>query len=139
MGNRIGRCFFFGFILGFFMAVVLNQWIWLAMRTNISLVIPACSFLAVIWAFFPKRPVHRFVFYGAEILFLAVFLVIYRDPAAFAIMPAIMLKEAFFLSFLSLSQANGLLLILLATGNILWFLPGKPGRNGSLRKEDIYA
>ncbi len=34
------QCAYTGFIVGMFIAVILNRWIWLEMRANIALIIP---------------------------------------------------------------------------------------------------
>jgi hypothetical protein len=128
MGKRIGECLFWGLLVGYLAAAVLGRSVWLDMRVNTSLIIPILSLSGAIWGFFKEPPLPRGWFPGLEVLLLAVFWFIYRDPGALTVIPAIKLREAFGLSFLSLSEANTALVILLAAGNILVFAPNRGRR-----------
>jgi hypothetical protein len=138
MAIRIGKYLFLGLVAGYFLAVTLTQWTWLEMRTNTALVIPVLSFLGTIWGLCSQTSCHKRWFWGIETLVLLIFLVLYRDPGMLTIIPAIMFKEAFNLSFLSLFQANLSLLLILIVGNLLWLIPDCTGRahtgSGLVRK-----
>ncbi|MEN6326493.1 MAG: hypothetical protein ABFD18_09875 [Syntrophomonas sp.] len=126
MAWRIGKHIFLGFVAGYLLAVLLGHWTWLAMRFNSSLLIPVLIIIMSVWGLRGRRDnIPKVYFLGLEIMVLLVFLLLYRDPSVLTVIPAIMFREAFGLSFLTLFQGNAIIILLMITGNLLWLLPGK--------------
>jgi hypothetical protein len=123
MAIRLGRFIFLGLFMGYVAALLLSRSTWLEMRFNTSLVILLMTVLGGAWGFLKKNSWHKAWFFGSELLLFILFMVIYHDMGALTVIPAVKLKEAFFLGFLSLPQINVLLLLLLGIGNVLWFMP----------------
>lgn len=123
MLKRIGQFMFFGLASAYLLVLCLSQWTWLAMRANISLLIPILLFLGAIWALLSKAILPRLYFGLIELLIPLVFLLLYHDLAVLTIMPAIILREAFNLNSLSLWQGNLIILFLLFAANLCWFSP----------------
>lgn len=120
---RIAKSAYLGFLTGFLAAVLLQRSVWLAMRVNIALIIPALVLLGLIWGIAKKGSWPKAWFFGLEIITVLVYIIIYGDAGALAIMPAVLLREGFFLAAFNLGQLNIALLALLICGNILWLLP----------------
>ncbi len=123
MALRIGKYLFLGLAAGYLWAALLGHWTWLAMRINTSWLIPVFLLLGAVVGLLSQMDVSKTVFLSIEILIPAAFLFIYRDPSAMTVIPAIMLREAFGLRFLSLLQGNVFIILLLLIGNLLWFWP----------------
>lgn len=122
---RVGKSMSWGFITGYFAALLLSRWTWLEMRMNTSFAILIFTLLGGVYGVLKNSKCSKKWFFSAEMLILIIFLTIYHDFGVLTIMPAIKLKEAFFLSSLSLSQANIVLLLLLFICNALWLIPHK--------------
>lgn len=122
---KVLKSLFCGFVTGYLLSVVLSNWIWLEMRMNTSLIILIMTILGGIFGGVKKFKVNKMWFYGAEIFAFIIFIIFYQDLSALSVIPAVKFKEAFFLSFLTISNANIILIILLLIGNVLWFIPNK--------------
>lgn len=125
MIKRIVQTLFLSLFAGFLTALFLEHWTWLEMRVNTSLIIPVVGGVGLITAFFLKKDLERKTFFLLEIIFFISFIIIYRDFSAFAVIPAIMLKESFFIGTFPLSHLNYFIIGLLIMGNAMWLLPEK--------------
>lgn len=122
---KFGKSLFWGLLVGYLVAFILSRWIWLEMRINTSFIISIMTLLFGICGTVKRSNMRRVCFFGTEILVLFLFFIIYHDFSALMVIPAIKLKEAFFLGFLSLSQANVVFFLSLVIGNVLWSIPHK--------------
>ena len=123
MALRIGKYLFLGLAAGYLWAALLGHWIWLAMRINTSWLIPVFLLLGAVVGLLSRVDVPKSIFLGIEILIPLVFLLLYRDPSALTVIPAIMLREAFSLRLLTLFQGNLIIIFSIIIGNLLWLLP----------------
>ncbi|MDF2678339.1 MAG: hypothetical protein K0Q97_2689 [Bacillota bacterium] len=125
MAIRVGKFIFWGLIWGYMIALFLSRSTWLEMRFNTSLSILAMTLLGVVIGFIKNINVKKRWFFISEILLIMLLIATYKDFSALAVIPAIKFKEAFFLNFLSLFQANIVVILLLIVGNILWCIKSK--------------
>lgn len=122
---RVSRFLFLGLGIGYIFALILSQWLWLAMRINTSLLITVFACLGVLVALLTKRSLPKGYFLGVELLIPPLFLLLYRDVAALTVMPAVLFREAVNLNSLSLLKGNMIVIFLLVLANICWFGPKK--------------
>ncbi len=125
MAIKVGKFIFLGLIWGYMIALFLSRSTWLEMRFNTSLSILSMTLLGVVIGFIKNINVKKRWFFISEILLIMLLIATYKDFSALTVIPAIKFKEAFFLNFLSLSQANIVVILLLIVGNILWCIPSK--------------
>ncbi len=123
MLKKLGKNLLLGFIVGYVFAILLGHWTWLQMRVNTALLVPLLSLLAGLGGLFKPGEFSKFWFLGSESLIILLLLYLYHDPLAFTLIPPIILREAFSLPALSVWQGNLIVILLLITGNILWFWP----------------
>lgn len=95
------------------------------MRVNVSVIISSLTVTGLIAGIFKKNSPQNYVFYILELILVSIFVILYRDIDVFSVIPGIMLREGFFLSFISLAQANILLTVIMISANVLWILPEK--------------
>lgn len=113
-----GRYLFCGFLLGFTLAIWGGQWTWLAMRINTAYFIPLGVLLGLFLSRRRKRLSVSWVV-GLQVLWFASFYSGYSSQwEALTALPAILFKQGFGLDFLSLNQANWVLVVVLILGNI---------------------
>ena len=119
--QNYAKFIFVGFLAGYFFAFLFGQWTWLAMRINTGLMLPIFStagFFMVLWNNCLRNKLWLII---SQLAAATVFLFFYwQSLDAIFIIPGIMFREGFGLEFLSLTQANGILLGLCVAGNVLW-------------------
>lgn len=122
---------FVGLVVGYILAMGLTNWTWLDMRLNVALSLPigvAAGGLTGLSGT-PARGARLVLI--SEGMLLAGLVILYgKDPGAFFVIPAVLLREGFKLVTLSLPQINILLIVVLIVGNALWFLQ-EPNRRKS--------
>lgn len=122
---RVGKFLFIGLLFGYLAAFILSRSIWMEMRTNTSLVILIMTVSGGVSGFSKNLRFPKKLFWCVEILLIIVIYSIYKDFGAFMVIPAVKFREAFFLGFFSLPQANALLFLLMVIGNVLWCIPSE--------------
>lgn len=128
---------FLGLIAGYISVVLLSNWTWLSMRVNVSFAIFAFTFIGLLAGILIKNSPRKFIFYILELILLILFYVVYKDISVFTVIPGITLREGFFLNFISLTQANILLAVIMITANILWITPESSDyRRNLIHKEE---
>ncbi|HEX3030871.1 MAG TPA: ABC transporter substrate-binding protein [Bacillota bacterium] len=121
-GCRILKCGFTGLLYGYIISLLLSQWIWLEMRITVALAIPVGMLLGAVVGAFVGEDNRVWGILLPEILLLACLGIIYRgDLGALAVIPAILLREAFHLGQLDLQAVNIILVLVLIAGNLMWF------------------
>ncbi len=132
---RILRFAFLGLVAGFILAVLADRSVWLEMRLDTGLLLPAATGIAAVAGSFSGRQVPAAAFLGLELLLVLVLLAGYGfSPGPLRTMPASIFREGFFLGDLALRQVNDILIVLLALVNGLFLVPvtgpgaGRPGR-----------
>lgn len=121
MFNRIIRYGFTGLIMGYFLAVILGQWIWLDMRVNVGLLIPAGTLIGAVTGVFFRGNSRVWGLFVPELFLTGSMAVIYGgDLGAFTVIPAVLLREGLFLPDLSLHNINIILVLILIGGNLGW-------------------
>ncbi|MDA8236034.1 MAG: hypothetical protein M0Z31_14810 [Clostridia bacterium] len=114
---------FTGFIVGYILALVLGQWIWLDMRVNIALIVPVCILAGIGLALWNQCLNSKFWLWIPEAIVCLILLVLYWGRLdAITVIPGIIFKEALYLGFINLDMANILLVLVLILGNALWFI-----------------
>lgn len=121
--HRLGRIFrlaYAGFAAGYSAAIILGASVWLEMRFNVGLLIPACSLAALISAFWVEGR-QKWLWLAPQVAAVISFLAVYgMDSGAMSVIPAVLLREGFSLGLLSLDKANLLLAAVIIAGNSLW-------------------
>ena len=116
----IAKTGFLGFLAGFFLALVLCQWVWLEMRVNIGLLIPVCMLLFVLVGFRRNLSLGFSSLLLIEGALALTLMVVYGfDITAFLIVPAALIRDGFYCRALSLERMNVILIIILLVGNTL--------------------
>ncbi len=119
--NRIIRYGFTGLLLGYFVSLILSQWIWLEMRFTVGLIIPAGLLAGAVCGAFIKRGSKLWGLFIPEILLAVCLVVLYRgDLAALTVIPATLLREGIFLPEITIHAFDIILLSVLIGGNIIW-------------------
>lgn len=119
-----------GFVLGWFLALLLGCSVWLEMRVTLGRIMPvSMAFLMLISL--RKGAAFRFLpFLLFEALALAALFAIHGfDRATLLIVPGCLVREGFAISFFSLPSINLLLASVLLIGNLVWALQ-EIGRRG---------
>lgn len=123
MFNRIIRFGFMGLILGCLSAVILSQWIWLEMRVNVGLLIPAGTLIGAVTGVFFRGNSRVWGLFVPELFLAGTMAVIYGgDLGALTVIPAVLLREGLFFPELSLQNINIILVLILIVGNLYWLL-----------------
>lgn len=125
MFKRIVRYGFLGLAFGYIATILLSQSVWLTMRFNTALMLPLVLLLTVVSGGLTKLSLPKYCFAAAQLLILFLFWLFYHDLGVLAVLPAVWLREALYLSSLSLLQGNIILVLLLILANLFWFLPDK--------------
>ena len=118
---RMAKSGFLGFLAGFFLALMLYQWVWLEMRVNVGRLIPVCMLLFVLLGFRRNLSLGFSSLLLIEGALTVTLMVVYGfDVTAFLIVPAALIREGFSCQALSLDQMNVILIVTLLAGNALW-------------------
>ncbi len=114
---------FAGLVSGLGLAVIFGQWAWLGMRSTTALAIPAGLLAGIFLGWWIKRPKLLRGVIGSELFLIAVMLGFFAGEAdAWLILPGLLFREGFHLGWLSLGQANILLIVLVVVGNLTWLI-----------------
>jgi hypothetical protein len=124
-----------GFILGLGLAVLAGSFVWLDMRVNVGLLIPAATFLCPVFAYWKRKTFSYTLFLVGQALLFVVLIAVYGfDAGALWSVPACLLREGCYGAGLPLGAAGLVVGGILLGGNLLWiiFLMRHPpeGRNG---------
>ncbi len=112
-----------GFTLGLILAVLAGSWVWLEMRVNTGLLIPAATFLCLVFSFWTRKDFPYSLFLMGQVLLLFVLLAIYGfDRGALCAVPVYLFREGFHGSDLTQGTAGSLLEGILLSGNLLWIV-----------------
>jgi|GEM_PF-681720 len=115
---------FTGLLGGLILALLASRSIWLEMRVNTGILLPLTIACAVASRSLFRRDLPFRAVCGLEALLIFLLLAFYRfDPRALLLMPASLFKEGFFLHAVSIRTVNGILSLLVISGNGL-FIPG---------------
>ena len=119
--ERIFKGALIGFALGLAIAVGAASWVWLEMRVNVGLLLPAATALCVMPAIGKERAFPYPLFLIAQIILGVTLLVIYGpDTGALWSIPAYIFREGFHGTGLTLKTAELMVWGILLGGNILW-------------------
>jgi len=112
---------FVGIILGYILALLLVQWLWLEMRFNVGIIVPGSAVFCMLLAFWKRFTIHCSLLFILEFILLITFFSIYKfQLSAFLIIPACLLREGCYLNFLNLEKINIILGLTLLMGNFVW-------------------
>lgn len=121
---RIVKIGFMGFLVGFLLAVLLSQSVWLEMRIHVGKLIPWVVVILTFLGFRKKVNASFSVVLLLQGCLLLTFLVVYHFQwGALRVIPASLMREGLYLTRLSLEQANVLLVLTLAAGNLAGMIP----------------
>ncbi len=110
-----------GFTLGLVLAVAAGSWVWLDMRLNVGLLIPAAVLLCPVIARRERKAFSYPGFLAAQGLLAITLLAIYGlDGNALAAVPACLFREGFHLAGVALKTAELTMGGILLGGNLLW-------------------
>jgi hypothetical protein len=110
-----------GLIAGFTPALALSQWVWLEMRVNTGLIIPAGALTAVLLAArLQARPRPAWLLTADGLLAVTLLACFGRQWDAWLYMPAHLLREGCLLQKVPLGAVNWALGTLLLLGHLLW-------------------
>ena len=137
---KTARYAFAGFVAGLLLALLSGQWVWLEMRVNTGLLLPATSMCsALAGGFFRRSP-------PAAVVFCLEFLVVLTLLAEYGVsvsplltLPGSLLREGFFFPTARLQTVNACLAVLLMLGNACLFMgeaaPRPEGRKTESRRQ----
>lgn len=115
-----------GFTLGFVLAVLAGSWVWLEMRVNVGLLIPAATFLCAVSALWKWKAFPYALFLAGQVILIITLVVLYGFAAdAFCAVPAYLFREGFHGSGLTLATARALVGGIFLGGNLLWIAFGR--------------
>lgn len=125
-----------GFSLGLVIAVGAASWVWLEMRVNVGLLIPATTVLFSILAFWKKSAFSYLLFFLAQLLLVITLLTIYGlDAGALWSIPAYIFREGFHGTGLTRGTAGLMVGGILLGGNLFWIaFSGKRMPSGKKRQ-----
>lgn len=110
-----------GFTLGLILAVVAGSWVWLEMRVNVGLLIPAATFLCPGSTFWTRKAFSYSLFLIVQVFLLIVLIGIYGfDAGALCAVPAYLFREGFHATGLTLATAGLMVGGIFLGGNLLW-------------------
>lgn len=119
--ERIFKGALIGFTLGLAIAVGAASWVWLEMRVNVGLLIPATTVLCSILALGKERAFSYLPFLIAQVLLgITLLAIYYPDAAALWSIPAYLFREGFHGTGLSRGTAGLMVGGILLGGNLLW-------------------
>ena len=117
----IFRAALIGFTLGFVLAVPVGSWVWLEMRVNVGLLIPAATFLCPVFACWKRKAFPYSLFLMGQVLLFIILLAIYGfDAGALWAIPASLFREGFHGTGLTLATAGLMVGGIFLGGNFLW-------------------
>jgi hypothetical protein len=121
--ERILKGALIGFTLGLILAVLAGSWVWLEMRVNVGLLIPATTVLCSLLAFWKKITLSYLPFFIAQTLLVITLLALY-GPAADALrsVPAYLFREGFLCTGLARETAGSMVGGILVGGNLQWII-----------------
>lgn len=124
---RVFTLIYNSFIWGLLAAVLATRSLWLDMRINVGLIIPAIVLISVIVGLITKNKlIMTFRFTLVNLVSCAVLTFLALGTKRLAVVPASILRESIHSTSASFSIINWVLLICLASGLIvIWLL--KPG------------
>ncbi len=101
---------YIGLVVGFIILLLLNRSIWLEMRVTTELVLPLCT-IAGLWLFLNSgKTIRPGLFVALQVLAVLGFLIFYEfDIRVLGLMPAVWVRQGFYLHFLSVGVINLLL------------------------------
>ncbi len=121
---RILRLAFAGFVFGFILALLADRSVWLEMRLNTGLFLPATTGITVVAGFIFKRRIHTAAILSLEMLLIGLVLFNYGFSLGPLItIPASLFRDGFMPASAPLKTANIILAGLLAFGNGLLLFP----------------
>jgi len=110
-----------GFTLGLILAVLAGSWVWLEMRVNVGLLIPAATFLCPVSTFWMRKAFSYSLFLMVQVFLLIVLIGIYGvDAGALCAVPAYLFREGFHGTGLTLATAGLMVGGIFLGGNLLW-------------------
>lgn len=110
-----------GFTLGLILAVLAGSWVWLEMRVNVGLLIPAATFLCPVSTFWMRKAFSYSAFLMEQVFLFIALLVIYGfDAGALWSVPAYLFREGFHGTDLTLATAGLMMGSIFLGGNLLW-------------------
>jgi hypothetical protein len=112
-----------GFILGLGLAVLAGSFVWLDMRVNVGLLIPAAAFLCPVFAYWKRKTFSYTLFLAGQGLLFVVLIAVYGfDAGALWSVPASLLRDGFYSAGLPLETARSIVGAILLGGNLLWIV-----------------
>ena len=116
---RIVKTGFVGFLVGLLLAALLSQSVWLEMRIHVGKLIPWVTVVSIFLGLRKKVDSSFLVVLLLQGVLLLTFLFVYHFQwGALRVIPASLMREGIYLTGLSLQQANVVLVLLLAAGNL---------------------
>jgi hypothetical protein len=132
--TRIIKGGFSGIILGYIIALLLSQWLWLEMRLNIGAIVPGSAVLFVLLALWKKFTIPYSLLLLFEAILLVTFLSIYGfQLGALLTVPACLLREGCNITSVDSHQINMVLGAALLLGNFAWIFSQYKKRRGTLK------
>jgi hypothetical protein len=115
-----------GMTAGLLAVMLLDQWLWLEMRVNISILLPLAMLAGMLLAVFFKRTPTTAKALVAQSLCLLIFLYIYDfNFQALWVVPATWFREGFYLNGISIHELNWMLAAIFIVGNGSFLYPAK--------------
>jgi hypothetical protein len=110
-----------GFTLGLILAVLAGSWVWLEMRMNVGLLIPAATFLCPASTYWTRKVFFYSLFLMVQVFLLIALIGIYGfDASALCAIPAYLFREGFHGTGLTLATAGLMVGGIFIGGNLLW-------------------
>lgn len=115
---------YMGMTAGLLAVMLLDQWLWLEMRVNTSLLLPAATLAGLLIAAILKRSPRPAIALIAQSLCLLIFLVLFDfDFQALRVIPATWFREGFYLNGISIHGMNRIVAGIFIIGNGSFFCP----------------
>jgi hypothetical protein len=119
--SLIFRAALVGFTLGLILAVPANSWVWLEMRVNAGLLIPAATLLCPVFTLWRRNAFSYSLFLMGQTILVIILLAIYGfDRGALWVVPASLFREGFHFTGLTLKTAGLTVGGIFLGGNFLW-------------------
>ncbi len=110
-----------GFPLGLILAVLAGSWVWLELRMNVGLLIPAAAFFSAVSSFWKRKAFPYALFLMGQVFLIVILLVRYGfNVDAFCAVPAYLFREGFHGAGLTATAAGWIVGGILVGGNLVW-------------------